>query len=100
MKPAIDIQNLGKQYQLHEAPPYMALRDILSQSVKHIFSSSPVKEEKFWALRDINLTIQPGERVGIIGRNGAGKSTLLKIISRITPYHRRGLYPRTGRQPA
>jgi lipopolysaccharide transport system ATP-binding protein len=85
MKPAIDIQNLGKQYQLHEAPPYMALRDILSQSVKHIFSSSPVKEEKFWALRDINLTIQPGERVGIIGRNGAGKSTLLKIISRITP---------------
>ncbi len=36
-------------------------------------------------MQDINLNIQPGERVGIIGRNGAGKSTLLKIISRITP---------------
>ena len=28
----------------------------------------------------INLTIEPGERVCLIGRNGAGKSTLLKII--------------------
>jgi lipopolysaccharide transport system ATP-binding protein len=85
MKPAIDIQNLGKQYRLHEAPPYVALRDLLSQSVKNIFTTSNGIEEKFWALNDINLTIQPGERVGIIGRNGAGKSTLLKIISRITP---------------
>lgn len=84
MQPAIDIRNLGKQYLLHEAPPYVALRDIVSQSVKKIFSASE-KQNKFWALKDINLQIEPGERVGIIGRNGAGKSTLLKIISRITP---------------
>lgn len=29
----------------------------------------------------INLTIKPGERVGILGRNGAGKSTLVRLIS-------------------
>jgi capsular polysaccharide transport system ATP-binding protein len=32
-------------------------------------------------LRDINLSIERGERVGILGRNGAGKSTLIRLIS-------------------
>lgn len=38
--------------------------------------SGPVK-----ILRDVNLTIAPGERVGILGRNGAGKSTLVRLVS-------------------
>ena len=37
-----------------------------------------------YSLRDINLKVQQGEALGIIGKNGAGKSTLLKIISRVT----------------
>lgn len=32
-------------------------------------------------LRDVNLSVAPGEHVGILGRNGAGKSTLIRIIS-------------------
>ena len=42
------------------------------------------KNEKFLALDGINIEINRGDRVGIIGANGAGKSTLLKILSRIT----------------
>ena len=35
----------------------------------------------FWALKDIDLEVEPGTTLGILGRNGAGKSTLLNIIS-------------------
>jgi capsular polysaccharide transport system ATP-binding protein len=36
-------------------------------------------------LNDINLTVRPGERIGILGRNGAGKSTLVRLISGAEP---------------
>lgn len=85
MKPIIEIRNLGKQYSIAEAQPYLSLRDSIHSSFKKIGQSSKFKNSKFWALQDINLDIEPGERLGIIGRNGAGKSTLLKILSKITP---------------
>lgn len=84
MNNMIEIRDLSKKYTLQETQQYMALRDVLSNAAKNIFSSKPDKKE-FYALQDINLDIEKGERVGIIGRNGAGKSTLLKILSRITP---------------
>jgi ABC-type polysaccharide/polyol phosphate transport system ATPase subunit len=37
----------------------------------------------FWALKDINLDVEPGTTLGIIGRNGAGKSTLLSVVAGI-----------------
>ena len=41
------------------------------------------KYEKFYALKDVNLAVERGEVLGIVGRNGSGKSTLLKVISGI-----------------
>lgn len=42
-----------------------------------------VDGNKFWALRDCNLTVKQGDILGIIGHNGAGKSTLCKLVSNI-----------------
>ena len=44
------------------------------ENVEISFGSLPL-------LQHANLTIQPGERIGIVGRNGAGKSTLLKLLA-------------------
>ena len=49
--------------------------------------SKDYKTKAGWrrVLKDINLVINPGERVGILGRNGAGKSTLIRLISGAEP---------------
>jgi len=39
------------------------------------------------ALRQLSLRLQPGDRLGVVGRNGAGKTTLLRTIAGIYPPH-------------
>ena len=45
----------------------------------------PTKAGPRRVLDNINLTIRPGEKVGILGQNGAGKSTLIRLISGAEP---------------
>ncbi len=47
-----------------------------------------VKYGSIEALRDLNLTINGGEYIGIIGANGGGKSTLLKTILGLTKQYK------------
>ncbi|MBF0371099.1 MAG: type I secretion system permease/ATPase [Magnetococcales bacterium] len=50
-----------------------------SLTFRQLFFRYPEQTES--AIRQLNLSIQAGERVGIIGRSGSGKSTLLKLIT-------------------
>jgi ABC-type polysaccharide/polyol phosphate transport system ATPase subunit len=79
--PAISLKGIGKKYRISPSR---------SSRLGEILSFGKAKRShEFWALQDINLDVEPGTTLGVVGRNGAGKSTLLSIISGV-------LRPTTG----
>lgn len=49
--------------------------------IEHVTKHYGTRHGNVTVLDDVNLTIRPGEKVGILGRNGAGKSTIIRLIS-------------------
>ena len=73
--PAVSIKGVSKRFRTFPSGQ-ARLKEALTFGMKKY-------GRDFWALRDINLDVERGTTLGIIGRNGAGKSTLLSIVSGI-----------------
>ena len=75
MKPAIEVRNVSKRYRLYTDRP---------ESLRERFVRMGGSQfEDFWALRNVDFIVEPGQTVGIIGHNGSGKSTLLRLMAGI-----------------
>ena len=78
-RPAIGFRNVSKVYKLYDTPT----RQLLDQTglYKLAFWREQPRFREFHALDGVDLTVEKGERVGVIGQNGAGKTTLLKLVT-------------------
>lgn len=72
----IELRNVSKSFHVHGSR--RLLRDYLSQP------KLATRDSRFWALRDVSFSVDPGESLALIGRNGAGKSTALTLITGLT----------------
>jgi lipopolysaccharide transport system ATP-binding protein len=78
---AVRLDRVSKKYRL-----FNSRRDRLLEALHPL---RKIYHRDFWALRDVDLIINKGHTIGILGVNGSGKSTLLQVISSV-------LRPTTG----
>ncbi len=74
--PVVKLTNVGKRYTKYDDAPMLLTRALKFRP--------GTQRSKRWAIRGVDLEVDPGETVGVIGRNGSGKSTLLRMLAGVT----------------
>ncbi len=81
MNPIIEVQQVSKEFRLGQL---QSLKQGLGKAWARLLGRAVAERAPFKALDEINISVAPGEVLGIIGHNGAGKSTLLKLLAGIS----------------
>ena len=75
MAAAIELQGVSKRY---------SKLDETKALLRSVLPFGGAERHALWALRDIDLAVEEGEIVGILGANGAGKTTMLRLLAGVT----------------
>ena len=73
----IEVNHVSLCYRM-SAERVSGMKEFLVQALQ-----GKLQYKEFWALQDVDFSIEKGEVLGLVGANGAGKSTMLKVISGI-----------------
>ncbi len=79
MPPAVLVEHVRKEFILR----HNRAMGLKTRFLALFHQSKRERREHFLALDDINLRVEQGEALGLLGHNGSGKSTLLQIIAGI-----------------
>lgn len=75
------VENISKKFcrRLKHSLWY-GVKDLGAELIGRSNGKRILREDEFWALKDISFQLKRGETLGLIGRNGAGKTTLLRML--------------------
>lgn len=81
-RPVVEVRNVSKRFcrSTQRAMVY-GLMDMAAEFIPSQRRAPILRQDEFWALKDVSFSIAQGEAVAIAGRNGAGKTTLMRILA-------------------
>jgi lipopolysaccharide transport system ATP-binding protein len=78
--PVISLEGVGKTYKRFAKPSDRFWQAVWPSAFRSASQTAEAAANEFVALAPLNLQVQRGEALGLVGRNGAGKSTLLQMV--------------------